>query len=36
MMLRRLIFPALLAASLSGQGLDPAKLMKLSTDSWPT
>ena len=36
MKLSRLIFPALLAASLSAQGLDPAKLMKLSTDTWPT
>src|SRR5271167_4054468 len=36
MKLRRLVFPALLAASLSAQGLDPAKLMKLSTDTWPT
>jgi len=36
MNLSRLIFPALLAASLSAQGLDPAKLMKLSTDTWPT
>ena len=36
MTLSRLVFPALLAASLSAQGLDPAKLMKLSTDTWPT
>jgi acido-empty-quinoprotein group A len=36
MKLRRLVFPALLSASLSAQGLDPAKLMKLSTDTWPT
>jgi len=33
---RQYIFPALLIASLSGQTLDPAKLLKLPTDTWPT
>src|SRR5260370_42389774 len=36
MKIHRFGFPALLVTSLFGQGLDPAKLMKLSTDTWHT
>ncbi len=36
MKLRQLVIPVLVAACLSGQGLDPAKLLKLPVDIWPT
>lgn len=34
--MKSLFFSLLLAATLTGQELDPAKLLKLPTDTWPT